>query len=203
MRNEPQEAERHAGKKMSTEDVHFETFIEALERERLDPAAIAQRSREDQFLETRIFRDLNIMSPAWDSSQIVHFNANDFLIVLERAAKAGVTVCGVEAFTSNGEDLGLNIPLGDGDLTHLAFVQSLSGHKGASFCASCSFEGIDLEGTDPPPFVIRFPSQSWLPKSSYRQLGHHRAMQATIRNSQRRSAASSFDCFLCGKRLQT
>jgi hypothetical protein len=100
---------------------------EAALRERDDPSAGARQQQEALFLRTRIFGDLTILLPSWYSEHIAHFNTNHFITVLDRCSKAGAEVFGVEAFSTDGVPLGVNIPICAADLSHSDFMKSLRG----------------------------------------------------------------------------
>jgi hypothetical protein len=130
------------------EPVSLADFLEAALTKRDDPATIERSEQEALFLGMHIFVNLTILHPSWDSAHIAHFNANDFHIVLERCSKAGIKIFGVEAFSADGMNLGVNIPTCAADLSHLDFVESLSNDPSLSFCASYGFDGVSLNRTE-------------------------------------------------------
>ena len=123
-------------------------FIEASQRRDALPGATERRERERMFLQTRIFADLVVLKPSWESDQINHFNRIDFLTVLDRCSEAGVEVFGVEVFSRDGILIGINIPISPTDPSHRNFVRSFPDQPRLSFGASYGLEGVSLENVD-------------------------------------------------------
>jgi hypothetical protein len=145
---EPQTIVSHVGPDPFAECVSLVERLEAIVKNLDDLTASAQRERESYFFRKCICQDLDSLSIPGDSPQIAHFSVNDFLIVLERCARAKIQVFGVEAFAADGHFLGVSIPVNEGDLTHAAFVKNLSGQAGVSVCASYGFEGVSLTANE-------------------------------------------------------
>jgi len=53
------------------------------------PEAKALCDAEKAFLRNRVFRDLKDLKPAFDSPEIAHFRAADFLCVIKRCSELG------------------------------------------------------------------------------------------------------------------
>ena len=123
-------------------------FIEASQRFDALPGATARRELERMFLQTRIFADLVVLKPSWESDQIDHFTKTDFLTVLDRCSEAGVEVFGVEVFSRDGTFMDLNIPISSTDPSHRDFVRSFPDQAGLNFCASYGFDGVSLDSAD-------------------------------------------------------
>lgn len=128
--------------------ISLDEFLKAGFLEQEAPAVIARRKQEKAFLENCIFLGLNRLSPSWDSAVIAYFDSNDFFTVLERCLSSGVEVFGVEVFTKEGLLIDINIPSGATDVSHQAFVESLSTQEGVIFSATYGLDGIKLDGPE-------------------------------------------------------
>ena len=65
-----------------------------------DPEVVARLCAEESFLRKFVFRGLNDLKPAWDSLVIAHFDASDFIRVVDRCSVLGVRIIGIEIFTT-------------------------------------------------------------------------------------------------------
>jgi hypothetical protein len=107
-----------------------------------DPKVVTRMCAEESFLQKFVFRGLNDLKPAWDSPVIAHFNAGDFIRVVERCTVLGVRIIGIEIFTTEGQELDIEIPEADSNSWCVSFVQTYQERVDLSICAtyemSCS-----------------------------------------------------------------
>jgi hypothetical protein len=142
LNNETTDSKEALSQNASCEYCSFEDALATAEKENNDPVAIARLQRD--FLTEQIFAGLTAFYPSWDSAQIAHFSAADFVTVLHRCVLAHVEVYGVEAFTANGHCLGVNIAMPGHD-AHDVFVHSFAGRTGMNFCATFGIAPPHLE----------------------------------------------------------
>jgi hypothetical protein len=101
-----------------------------------DPEVEARLCAEESFLREFVFRGLNDLKPAWDSSVIAHFNAGDFIRVVDRCTVLGVRIIGIEIFTTEGQVLDIEIPEADSNSWCVSFVQKYQERIDLSICAT-------------------------------------------------------------------
>jgi hypothetical protein len=86
-----------------------------------DPEVIARIDAARSFLQSRVFRRLNNVKPAFDSPLIVHFHAAEFLEVVRRCTALGIFVIGVEIFTHRGWPVDIEIACEDSNSNSWCF----------------------------------------------------------------------------------
>ena len=101
-----------------------------------DPEVLARLSAEESFLRKFVFRGLNDLKPAWDSLVIAHFDAGDFIRVVDRCTVLGVRIVGIEIFTTKGQVLDIEIPEADSNSWCVSFVQKYQERIDLSICAT-------------------------------------------------------------------
>jgi hypothetical protein len=101
-----------------------------------DPEVLARLSAEESFLRKFVFRGLNDLKPAWDSLVIAHFDAGDFIRVVDRCTVLGVRIIGIEIFTTEGQVLDIEIPEADSNSWCVSFVQKYQERIDLSICAT-------------------------------------------------------------------
>ena len=101
-----------------------------------DPEVVARLCAEESFLRSFVFRGLNDLKPKWDSPVIAHFNAGDFIRVVDRCTVLGVRIVGIEIFTTEGQVLDIEIPEADSNSWCVSFVQKYQEHIDLSICAT-------------------------------------------------------------------
>ncbi len=101
-----------------------------------DPEVVARLCAQESFLQKFVFRGLNDLKPVWDSPEIAHFNADDFIRVVDRCTVLGVRIIGVEIFTTEGQALDIEIPEADSNSWCLSFVQKYQERIDLSICAT-------------------------------------------------------------------
>jgi hypothetical protein len=101
-----------------------------------DPEVLARLSAEESFLRKCVFRGLNDLKPAWDSLVIAHFDAGDFIRVVDRCTVLGVGIIGIEIFTTEGQVLDIEIPEADSNSWCASFVQKYQERIDLSICAT-------------------------------------------------------------------
>ena len=97
-----------------------------------DPEVLARLFSEESFLRKFVFRGLNDLKPAWDSLVIAHFDAGDFIRVVDRCTVLGVRIIGIEIFTTEGQELDIEIPEADPNSWCVSFVQKYQEHPDLS-----------------------------------------------------------------------
>ena len=120
-------------------------MLQAVLSERQDPLAHVRRRQQLLFLRRRIFNGLAALQPSWDSDYFAHFRAEDFLVVLDRCASAGVEVFGVEAFQDDATYLDTNFEGLDSGKSHREFVKAFQDTSNISFCATFGVRDVDLK----------------------------------------------------------
>ena len=113
-----------------------------------DPEVVARLSAEESFLRRFVFRGLNDLKPAWDSLVIAHFDAGDFIRVVDRCTVLGVRIIGIEIFTTEGQVLNIEIPEADSNSWCVSFVQKYQERIDLSICAT--YEVADRVLNMPP-----------------------------------------------------
>lgn len=136
MNSESEEDLGISRQELQPETVSLVDFIEAARRHDVHPGAAVRRERERMFLQTRIFADLPILNPNWDSAQIDHFTRTDFLTVLDRCSEAGLKVFGVEVFSADGTFIDITIQTRPTGPSHHDFVKNFSDQPCLNFCVS-------------------------------------------------------------------
>jgi hypothetical protein len=101
-----------------------------------DPEVVARMCAEESFLRKFVFRGLNDLKPAWDSPVIAHFDAGDFIRVIDRCTVLGVRIIGIEIFTTEGQELDIEIPEADSNSWCVSFVQKYRERIDLSICAT-------------------------------------------------------------------
>jgi hypothetical protein len=101
-----------------------------------DPEVEARLCAEESFLRKFVFRGLNDLKPAWDSLVIAHFDAGDFIRVVDRCTVLGVRIIGIEIFTTEGQVLDIEIPEADSNSWCVSFVQKYQERIDLSICAT-------------------------------------------------------------------
>ena len=101
-----------------------------------DPEVVARLCAEKSFLRNFVFRGLNDLKPAWDSPVTAHFNAGDFIRVVDRCTVLGVGIIGIEIFTTEGQVLDIEIPEADSNSWCVSFVQKYQERIDLSICAT-------------------------------------------------------------------
>jgi hypothetical protein len=96
----------------------------------------AREQREDEFLLRHIFFGLKRLSPDFDSGTIPHFHAEEFLKIIERCARLGVTIYGVEVFTDRAQLVSVEIAKSGSPLEFSQMVATYCGREQFSVCAS-------------------------------------------------------------------
>jgi hypothetical protein len=113
-----------------------------------DPEVVARLCTQESFLQKFVFRGLNELKPGWDSPEIAHFNAHDFIRVIDRCTVLGVRIIGIEIFTTGGELLDIEIPEADSNSWCVSFVQKYQERIDLSICAT--YEVTDRVLNMPP-----------------------------------------------------
>jgi hypothetical protein len=113
-----------------------------------DPEVVARLCAQESFLQKFVFRGLNEQKPVWDSPEIAHFNAGDFIQVVDRCTVLGVRIIGIEIFTTGGELLDIEIPEADSNSWCVSFVQKYQERIDLSICAT--YEVTDRVLNMPP-----------------------------------------------------
>jgi hypothetical protein len=121
----------------TTERSGFADMLAQLE----DPEVVARLCAEESFLRKFVFRGLNDLKPAWDSPVIAHFNAGDFIRVVDRCTVLGVRIIGIEIFTTEGQELDIEIPEADSNSWCVPFVQKYQERIDLSICATYEVTG--------------------------------------------------------------
>jgi hypothetical protein len=106
-----------------------------------NPQVVAQPCAEESFLRKFVFRGLNNLKPVWDSPVIAHFNAGDFIRVVDRCNVLGVRIIGIEIFTTEGQGLDIEIPEADSNSWCVSFVQKYQERIDLSICATYEVPG--------------------------------------------------------------
>jgi hypothetical protein len=101
-----------------------------------EPEVVARLCAEESFLRKFVFRGLNDLKPTWDSPVIAHFNAGDFIRVVDRCTVLGVRIIGIEIFTTEGQVLDIEIPEADSNSWCISFVQKYQERIDLSICAT-------------------------------------------------------------------
>jgi hypothetical protein len=101
-----------------------------------DPQALARLSAEESFLRKFVFQGLSDLKPTWDSLVIAHFDAGDFIRVVDRCTVLGVRIIGIEIFTTEGQVLDIEIPEADSNSWCVSFVQKYQERIDLSVCAT-------------------------------------------------------------------
>jgi hypothetical protein len=101
-----------------------------------DSEVVARLCAEESFLRKFAFRGLNELKPVWDSSEIAHFNADDFIRVVDRCNILGVRIIGIEIFTTEGQALDIEVPEADSNSWCVSFVQKYQNHIDLFICAT-------------------------------------------------------------------
>ena len=101
-----------------------------------NPATVARQCAEISFLRKFVFRGLNDLKPAWDSPVIAHFDAGDFIRVVDRCTVLGVRIIGIEIFTTEGQVLDIEILEADSNSWCVSFVQKYQERIDLSICAT-------------------------------------------------------------------
>jgi hypothetical protein len=101
-----------------------------------DPGVVARLCAQKSFLRKFVFRSLNDLKPAWDSPVIAHFDAGDFIRVVDRCTVLGVRIIGIEIFTTEGQVLDIEIPEADSNSWCVSFVQKYQERIDLSICAT-------------------------------------------------------------------
>jgi hypothetical protein len=101
-----------------------------------DPEVLARLCAEESFLRKFVFRGLNDLKPAWDSLVIAHFDAGDFIRVVDRCTVLGVRIIGIEIFTTEGQVLDIEIPEANSNSWCVSFVQKYQERIDLSICAT-------------------------------------------------------------------
>ncbi len=104
--------------------------------EAIFPGMLMGRDAEELFLSTHVFRGLTLLHPAWDSSAISYFTAEDFLVVIERCNALNVHIIGMEIFTPRGQLLEINIPEDDSNASHIVFVMKYQHRRKVNISAT-------------------------------------------------------------------
>jgi hypothetical protein len=116
----------------TTERSGFADMLAQLE----DPEVVARLCAEESFLRKFVFRGLNDLKPAWDSPVIAHFNAGDFIRAIDRCTVLGVRIIGIEIFTTEGQELDIEITEADSNSWCVSFVQKYQERIDLSICAT-------------------------------------------------------------------
>jgi hypothetical protein len=106
-----------------------------------DPEGEARLSAGESFLREFVFRGLNDLKPVWDSPVIAHFNAGDFIRVVDRCTVLGVRIIGIEIFTTEGRLLDIEISEADANSRCVSFVQKYQERIDLSICATYEVPG--------------------------------------------------------------
>lgn len=106
-----------------------------------DPEVVARLCAQESFLQKFVFRGLNELKPVWDSPEIAHFNAPDFIRVIDRCNVLGVRIIGIEIFTTEGQELDIEIPEADSNSWCLSFIQKYQERIDLSICATYDVPG--------------------------------------------------------------
>jgi len=106
-----------------------------------DPEVVARLCAQESFLQKCVFRGLNHLKPVWDSPEIAHFNADDFIRLIDRCTVLGVRIIGIEIFTTEGQVLGIEIPEADSNSWCVSFVQKYQERIDLSICATYEVPG--------------------------------------------------------------
>jgi hypothetical protein len=101
-----------------------------------DPEVVARLCAEKSFLRNFVFRGLNDLKPAWDSPVTAHFNAGDFIRVVDRCTVLGVGIIGIEIFTTERQLLDIEIREADSNSWCVSFVQKYQERIDLSICAT-------------------------------------------------------------------
>jgi hypothetical protein len=101
-----------------------------------DPEVVARLCAEESFLRKFVFRGLNELKPEWDSPEIAHFNAGDFIQVVDRCTVLGVRIIGIEIFTTEGQALDIEVPEANSNSWCVSFVQKYQERIDLSICAT-------------------------------------------------------------------
>jgi len=106
-----------------------------------DPEVVARLCAQESCLRKFVFRGLNELKPVWDSPEIAHFNAHDFIRAIDRCNVLGVRIIGIEIFTTGGELLDIEIPEADSNSWCVSFVQKYQERIDLSICATYEVPG--------------------------------------------------------------
>jgi hypothetical protein len=90
-----------------------------------DPEVVARLCAQESFLQKFVFSGLNELKPVWDSPEIAHFKARDFIRVIDRCNVLGVRIIGIEIFTTECQALDIEVPEADSNSWCVSFVQSI------------------------------------------------------------------------------
>lgn len=101
-----------------------------------DPATEVRLCAERLFLRNYVFQGLIDLKPAFDSPQIAHFRAADFLRVVDRCTLLGVRIIGVEICGPEGEDVDIEIPEEESNAWCVSLVQKYQDRIDLSLCAT-------------------------------------------------------------------
>lgn len=101
------------------------------------PLSARHESDQDQiFLQRNIFAGLADLNNGFDSPAIQHFSPSDFLMVIDRCARHGVEIIGIEAFAEAKQLLEVGISTEPGYEWARRFASRYLSNGGVTLCAS-------------------------------------------------------------------
>ena len=105
-----------------------------------DPDTMARHRAAKRFLDQTVFVAIPELYPWFDSAEIKHFGAKDFLAVIDRCTRHRVLLIGVEVFTPQAELLTVQIAESGSDTWCVNLVDQFRDQPELSFCATYDCE---------------------------------------------------------------